>query len=146
MRKILAIDSEVLPNIFLKVLEAKELLILNPDQGISEIVKKVGISRSTFYKYKDYVFSISDTVIGSKALIQLSLLDEKGILSSILNVLSDNGVNILTINQTIPINKVANVVLTIELSKDSNIDIILKKIGEKYGVLKSELIALDKYI
>ncbi len=144
MKKFLVINSEILPDVFTKVLEAKEILRLNSGKGISEIVKEVGISRSTFYKYKDYVFSLSEGMVGSKAILSFLLKDEMGILSSVLKLLSENNANVLTINQDIPINKIANASITIEIS-GLKVDIheLVEMIGNLYGVVKCDLLALE---
>lgn len=144
MKKFLVIDSSVLPDVFEKVLTAKELLRTNSVKGISEAVKKVDISRSTFYKYKDYVFGLSEGMVGNKAILSFLLKDERGTLSSILKYLSNNNVNILTINQDLPINKIANVSITIEISKmETDIDTLIENLKVLNGVVKSELLALE---
>lgn len=144
MKKFLVIDSSILPEVFSKVLEAKELLRTNSSKGISDIVKQVGISRSTFYKYKDYVFSLSEGMVGNKATLSFLLKDERGILSSILKILSENDANILTINQDIPINKIANVSITIEIANIKvGVHDLIDSIGNLYGVVKCELLALE---
>lgn len=144
MKKFLVIDSSVLPDVFEKVLTAKELLRTNNAKGISEAVKKVDISRSTFYKYKDYVFALSEGMVGNKAIISFLLKDERGTLSSILKFLSDNSVNILTISQDLPINKIANVSITIEISKmETDIDTLVENLKVLNGVVKAELLALE---
>lgn len=76
----------------------------------------VGISRSTYYKYKDYVFLPSDNSIGRKALVSMMLEHKKGVLSEVLNYLSSVNGNIITINQNIPINEVASVVISLDIS------------------------------
>lgn len=144
MKKFLVINSTILPEVFTKVLEAKEMLRLSSGKGISEVVKEVGISRSTFYKYKDYVFSLSEGMVGSKAILSFLLKDEKGILSSVLKLLSDNDANILTINQDIPINKTANASITIEISGlKVGIYEMVEEIEKLYGVVKCDLLALE---
>jgi len=144
LKKFLVIDSSVLPDVFEKVLTAKELLRTNSVKGISEAVKKVDISRSTFYKYKDYVFGLSEGMVGNKAILSFLLKDERGTLSSILKYLSNNNVNILTINQDLPINKIANVSITIEISKmETDIDTLIENLKVLNGVVKSELLALE---
>ena len=70
----------------MKVVEVKELLRMQPSKGISDAVREIGISRSTFYKYKDYIFSLSEGMVGNKATLSFLLKDERGILSSILNL------------------------------------------------------------
>lgn len=144
LKKFLVIDSSVLPDVFEKVLTAKELLRTNSVKGISEAVKKVDISRSTFYKYKDYVFSLSEGMVGNKAILSFLLKDERGTLSPILRFLSDNHVNILTINQDLPINKIANVSITIEISKmETDINTLVDELKNLSGVVKAELLALE---
>lgn len=134
----------MLPEIFSKVLEAKEILRINPKLGVTEVVKKIGISRSTFYKYKDFVFSLSEGMIGNKATLSFLLMHEKGILSSILKTLSDNDANILTINQDIPINKIANVSITLEISTlKTDINFLVEHLSLIKGVVRCELLALE---
>ena len=86
--KYLIVDKAILPDYFEKVIEARTLLRDGKFQNVSEAVKEVGISRSTYYKYKDFVFSPSDSNIGRKALISIMLEDKKGALSEILNFFS----------------------------------------------------------
>lgn len=144
MKKLLVIDSSMLPDVFEKVLEVKELLRLTKNYKIGDAVKHVGISRSTFYKYKDHVFSLSEGMIGHKAILSFMLKDEKGTLSSILKILSDHDANILTINQDIPINKTANVSITIEISQlKTDIHSLTNLIESTYGVVRCELLALE---
>ena len=83
---------------------------------ISEAVKMVGISRGTYYKYKDAVFSFNAEQSNRKAIISMILRNEKGTLSKVLSLVSVKQVNVLAINQTIPINGIANVALTLDIS------------------------------
>lgn len=144
MKTFLVIDSTIVPEAYLKVLAVKELLRKEPSKGISDAVREIGISRSTFYKYKDYIFSLSEGMAGSKATLSFLLMDERGILSSILQMLSSCDANILTINQDIPINKIANVSITIEISHlNRGIHDMIEEISALYGVAKCELLALE---
>ena len=118
-KEFLIVSKEILPDYYDKVIEARNLLNEGKVKGVSEAVKMVGISRSTYYKYKDFVFLPSDNAIGKKALISLMLEHEKGALSEVLNFLSSVNCNIITINQNIPINNVASVVISFEISSDS---------------------------
>ena len=90
------VDKSVLPEIFLKVMEVKNLLESHKEKTVQDAVNRVGISRSAFYKYRDAVHPL---------------------LSSVLNNIATEGANILTINQTIPINGIANVTITIETNE-----------------------------
>ena len=114
LKKFLVIDSSVLPEVFEKVLTAKELLRTNSVKGISEAVKKVDISRSTFYKYKDYVFPFYEA--SHEKIITLGfLLEHKpGVLSKLLQTLAHDGANVLTINQGIPLQGLANATVSVE--------------------------------
>ena len=108
------VDKSVLPEIFLKVMEVKNLLESGKEKTVQDAVAKVGISRSAFYKYRDAVYPLYENTRGKTVTISVNLDDTTGLLSSILNSIADAGANILTINQTIPINGIANVTITIE--------------------------------
>ncbi|MGL4651905.1 ACT domain-containing protein [Cetobacterium sp.] len=114
--KFLVVDKSILPDYLEKVIAVRNLLEEGKSQNVSEAVKIVGISRSTYYKYKDFVFLPSDNAIGKKALISLMVSHQKGALSEILNFLSSVNCNIITINQNIPINNVASVVISFEIA------------------------------
>jgi chorismate mutase len=142
--KYLIIDTEVLPEVFTKVIQVKEMLYTNTVMDITEAVKKVGISRSAFYKYKDHVFMLSEGVKGQKATLALMLGHEAGSLSRILDKIAERKGNILTMNQDIPINNAANVTMTFDIS---NLSIDLKELMEEIrsmsNVLKVNLIAME---
>lgn len=109
---LMLIDSKVLPEVFSKVLKAKKLIADGECKDVSEAVKKAGISRSAFYKYRDYVFPFNQM----QGIITLFFIvsDVTGVLSSILSVLADAKTNVLTINQNIPVNSVADVTVSIQ--------------------------------
>lgn len=108
------VDKKVLPEVFIKVAEAKSLLEKGRFKTIQEAVNHVGISRSAFYKYKDFIFELSQKDIGRTITFSVNLDNTPGLLSDVLNVIAYEDANVLTINQTIPINGIANVVITIE--------------------------------
>ncbi len=110
--KLMIIDSKVLPEVFSKVLAAKKLLADGECKDVSEAVKKAEISRSAFYKYRDYVFPFNQM----EGIITLFFIvsDITGVLSSILSVLAKAKTNVLTINQNIPVNSVADVTISIQ--------------------------------
>lgn len=143
-KKYLIIDTEILPEVYEKVLEVKELLRTGRAKGITEAVQMIGISRSTFYKYKDFIFSSSEGTKGQKVTVTLLLSHTPGILSNLLNKLAFWNVNILTINQDIPINNVANVSITFDISEaKTGIDDLMKGLSSIKGVVKAELIAME---
>ena len=102
------VEASVLPEIFAKVIEAKELL----ETGQVRTGARVDISRSAFYKYKDFVSPFQDMSRGHLVTFNLELLDRQGVLSSVLAIFAENGANILTINQSIPTSGVAPVTIT----------------------------------
>lgn len=142
--KYLIVDKSIVPDYFEKVIEVRNLLRDGKYQNISEAVKVVGISRSTYYKYKDFVFSPSDSNIGRKVLISIMLEDKKGALSEILNFLYSVECNIITINQNIPINKVASIIISMDIS-DTKVPIeeILVNLKNVKYVVSAKLIALE---
>lgn len=143
-KKFLVINEEILPDIFGKVIEAKELLRRGRVEGVTQAVKEVGISRSTFYKYKDYVFRLSEESLGRKVTISMLLSHNPGILSKILDLIAKNKGNILTISQDIPINAIANVSITFDISDvECNVNDIVDSISFMDGVEKIDLIAME---
>lgn len=142
--KYLIVDKSILPDYFEKVIEVRNLLRDGKFQNVSEAVKEVGISRSTYYKYKDFIFSPSDSNIGRKALISIMLEDKKGALSEILNFFYSLECNIITINQNIPINEVASIIISMDIS-DTKIPIeeILTSLKKISYVVSARLVALE---
>ena len=142
--KFLIVNKSILPDYFEKVIEVRNLLRDGKFQNVSEAVKEVGISRSTYYKYKDFIFSPSDSNIGRKAFISIMLEDKKGALSEILNFFYSLECNIITINQNIPINEVASIIISMDIS-DTKIPIeeILTSLKNISYVVSARLVALE---
>lgn len=140
----LVIEKKVLPEIFQKVIDTKKVIESGEVKGITEATKLTGISRSVFYKYKDYVFEFSEMSTGRKVTFSMMVRHEKGLLSAILNEISKEGGNILTINQGIPINDVANLSITMDISSmNKNFKVFLDEVKMINGVDKVELIAIE---
>ena len=114
--KFYIVAADALPEIFIKVAEAKRLLETGEETTVNRAAQAVGISRSAYYKYKDAVRPFNDMLHGRIVTFQTMLKDEPGILSGLLNVFAGTGVNILTINQNIPVNGCAVVTITAETS------------------------------
>ena len=108
------VEATALPEVFLKVAEAKRLLSTGAAATVNDAAKLTGISRSAFYKYRDSVFPFQNMMAGRIITFQLLLHDEPGILSSILQTFAAHKANILTINQTIPSGGCAAVTVTAE--------------------------------
>ena len=103
------VNKDVLPNVFLDVVTAKQLLETGKVTTVQEATDKVGISRSSFYKYKDAIFPFYDKSNGQTITISIELEDQSGKLSDVLNLIADAGANVLTINQMIPIHGIAHI-------------------------------------
>lgn len=142
--KFLIIDTSILPDVFDKVVKVKELLRTGHVKDISEAVKQVGISRSTYYKYRDSVFTLSESVAGHKITLGLTLAHKAGTLSKILDNIAQKKGNILTINQDIPINNAANVSITFDASQlEVEVNELMEDIRTLKSVVKVNLVAVE---
>lgn len=140
----LLVDASVLPEVFSKVIEVKQILGKGKIKSINEAVKEVGISRSAFYKYKDYVFPFYETSRGKVMTLFFVVEDLSGILSSIINQIALAKANILTINQNIPINGLADVTISIETAgMIKDIKELMNEIGRIEGVRRQEILARE---
>ena len=140
--KYFIVEAEKLPEVFIKVGEAKRMLELREVSTINEAAQRVGISRSAFYKYKDAVMPFNDMMSGHIVTFQSILRDEPGVLSAILNIFAASGANILTINQSIPTDGVAAVTIGAETSgMRSTLEELTRALGGQTGVVKLEILA-----
>lgn len=133
---LLLVKTEVLPEVFSKVVKAKYLLSCKKVKSASEAARMCGISRSAFYKYKDSVFVYNDRGFESITNLSAVLEDKAGTLSNFISTLREMGANILTINQGMPSGGVASVTVSYR-STDSGfeVDEILKRISQIEGVV-----------
>lgn len=136
------VRAEALPEIFLKVSEAKRLLDTGEAATVNDAVRKVGISRSAFYKYKDLIRPFHDMANGRIITFQAILKNEPGVLSGLLNKFAQCRANILTINQGIPTGGVAAVNMGVETSAmPMSVEELLKEIGSLESVVHCEVLA-----
>ena len=113
--KYFVVKQKAIPEVLLKVVEAKRLLESEKVLTIQEAVDAVGISRSSFYKYKDDIFPFHDNSQGTTITLTFQMDDEPGILSDVLKIIAEYRANILTIHQSIPINGSASLTLSIQV-------------------------------
>ncbi|MCR5609877.1 MAG: ACT domain-containing protein [Lachnospiraceae bacterium] len=113
------VKKKAVPEVLLKVVEAKHLLDSTRALTVQEAIDKVGISRSSFYKYKDDIFPFHDNSKGKTITFMVQMDDTQGLLSVALGIIAKKGFNILTIHQTVPVNGIATVTLSIEVPFDS---------------------------
>lgn len=144
MSKYYVVSGDILPDVLEQAMQARILLQSGKAKRISEAVKMVGISRGTYYKYKDAVFSFNAEQSNRKAIISMILRNEKGTLSKVLSLVSVKQVNVLAINQTIPINGIANVALTLDISDlEISIQSLVSLIEAMPMVEKADLVAVE---
>ena len=144
MSKYYVVSGDILPDVLEQVMQARILLQSGKAKRISEAVKMVGISRGTYYKYKDAVFSFNAEQSNRKAIISMILRNEKGTLSKVLSLVSVKQFNVLAINQTIPINGIANVALTLDISDlEISIQSLVSLIEAMPMVEKADLVAVE---
>lgn len=109
------VKQKAVPEVLLKVLEAKRLLETRKAMTVQEAADAVGISRGSFYKYKDDIFRFNDSTPGTTITLIFQMEDQPGILSDVLKVIADYRANILTIHQSIPIAGVASLSLSVQI-------------------------------
>ena len=133
------VAQEVLPEVFVKVLQAKELLDSGTVRSISTAVRQVGLSRSAFYKYKDCVFPAED--LRRLLTLQAVLVNEPGTLQSLLAGLSEAGADVVTIHQQKPKGDLAQVVLTVDTSAvEMDVLVLLDQLRTRSFVRSIELL------
>lgn len=138
------VKQKAVPEVLLKVVEAKKLLESGKAATIQDAVEKVDISRSSFYKYKDDIFPFHDNTQGTTITLSLSIDDEPGLLSDLLKVIANFGANILTIHQSIPINGVASLSISVQvLSTTSDVSRMLEAMEEEKGVRNVKILARE---
>lgn len=138
----LLVHKSILPEYYDSVIKCREL-VEGKNMSTSEACKQCNISRSTYYKYKDFVFEVKENR-GEKAVISCRLEDIQGVLSNVLNTISSNNCNIITINQNAPINNVAQIILTINIKNIvDNISKVINEINKIEGVKLVELLAVE---
>ena len=136
------VEAQALPEVFLKVAEAKWLLETGEVATVNDAARATGISRSAFYKYRDSISPFQNLMAGRILTFQLLLRDMTGLLSSILTIFAQFGANILTINQSIPTGGRAMVTISAETSNlNCNIEALTQQIAERTGVVKADCVA-----
>lgn len=117
--KYFVLKQKAVPEVLLKVVEAKRLLDSGKAVSVQEAAENVGISRSSFYKYKDDIFPFHDNAKGKTITMVIQLDDEPGLLSVVLRIVADYHANILTIHQSIPVNGIASLTLSVDVLNET---------------------------
>ena len=138
------VKQRALPEVLLKVVEAKRLVESKRVMSVQDAVDAVGISRSSFYKYKDDIFKFHDNAQGTTLTLTFDMDDEPGALSDVLKVIADCGANILTIHQSIPINGVAALSISIQvLETTKNVSEMLACMEQQSSVHHVKVLARE---
>lgn len=136
------VAASALPEIFVKVAEAKRMMQTGEADTVGEATRLVGISRSAFYKYKDSVQPFNDMKTGHIITFYAMLKDNPGVLSNVLSIFAGSGANILTINQSIPTNGCAAVTISAETSDmEISLEELIARAAGLEGVIRFEILA-----
>ena len=144
MEKFYIVNEKSLPEIFKKVIEVKEIISLGKSKDVSEAIRTVGISRSTYYKYKDDIFPMAEEMKSKKVTLIVLMSHKSGTLSKVLDCIAFYKGNILTKNQDIPINLCANVTVTIDISHmEKSISQLAARLNSLPNVRSVKLLAAE---
>ena len=136
------VEASALPEVFVKVAEAKRLLSTGEASTVNEATKMTDISRSAFYKYRDALLPFQNMTSGRIITFQLLLHDRPGMLQSILGIFSEHKANIITINSIVPTDGCAVVTISAEtIHIDADLEDLLLALRETSGVIKAEILA-----
>ena len=136
------VEASALPEVFLKVAEAKRLLSTGEANTVNEATQMMGISRSAFYKYRDSVLPFQNMMTGRVLTFQFLLHDERGALSKLLNIMADRQANIQTINSIVPTNGTAVVTISADTMEiNTTLDEMMHLLRTFKGVVKAEVLA-----
>ena len=138
------VKKKAVPEVLLKVVEAKRLLDSEKVMTVQEAAERVGISRSSFYKYKDDIFPFHDNAKGRTITMVIQLDDTPGLLSTVLNIVAEFHANILTIHQSIPVNGIASLTLSIDiLPETGDLSQMVDKIEGQDGMHYLKILARE---
>ena len=142
--KYFVVKQKAVPEVLLKVVEAKRLLESERAITVQEATDKVGISRSSFYKYKDDIFPFYDNTKGKTITLVVQMDDEQGLLSDLLHVVAVYKANILTIHQSIPVKGVATLTLSVEVRPNTgNVSEMVGDMEEMDGIHYVKILARE---
>lgn len=138
------VKEQAVPEVLLKVVEAKKLLDTGKARTVNEAADRVGISRSSFYKYKEDIFEFHEHSRGTTITLTFQMEDEPGLLSDVLRMIAEFGANILTIHQSIPINGAASLSLSMQmLPTTGNVSELLEAMEKHKGVRNVKILAQE---
>ena len=138
------LKEKAVPEVLLKVVEAKRLLDSGKLTSVQDATEVVGISRSSFYKYKDDIFPFHENAKGKTVTMVIQLDDEPGILSLVLKTIADFHANVLTIHQSIPVNGIASLSLSIDVfPATGDVEVMKNSIESVQGIHYAKILARE---
>ena len=138
------LKQKAVPEVLLKVAEAKKLIASEKAMTIQEATDQLGISRSSFYKYKDDIFPFYDNAKGKTITMVLQMDDEQGLLSDLLHIVAIYKANILTIHQSIPVNGIASLSLSIDVFPETgDVEVMKNSIESVQGIHYAKILARE---
>lgn len=144
MEDYLLVHKSILPEYYEKVIEARRKLENGEAKDVSQAVRLVGISRSTYYKYKDYILEPTELAVDRRAVFSMMLSHEPGVLSTLLSRISAAGGSVLTITQSLPIRGQASVTVSLDVGELSMpLSNLMNEIGQCPGVEQLRLLAVE---
>ncbi len=144
LEQYLIIHKSILPEYYEKVIRARHLIEDGKVRDVSLAVKEVGISRSTYYKYKDFILEPTEISGGHKAVLSMMLAHEQGVLSALLTSISATRANVLTITQSLPIRDKASVTIALDVSEVvGNLSAFVETLSKVKGVEQVRLLAVE---
>ena len=138
------LKKKAVPEVLLKVVEAKRLLDPGKIESVQEATEQVGISRSSFYKYKDDIFPFHENEKGKTVTLVIQVDDEPGLLSVVSKSIADCHANILTIHQSIPVNGIATLTLSVDVFPETgDVEKMVSTIEAVQGIHYVKIIARE---
>lgn len=142
--KYYVLKEKAVPDVLLRVVEAKRLLESGRAASVQEATERVDISRSSFYKYKEDIFPFHDNAKGRTITMIIQLDDEPGLLSAVLKTIADFHANILTIHQSIPVSGIASLTLSVDILPDTaDANRMMEQIEHQQGVHYLKILARE---
>lgn len=138
------VDYNIAPDVFKKVVEVKKMVASGKYKSVNDALVVANLSRTAFYKYKNFVFASNDSGMSNIATVAFTLDDVTGVLSEILSSFAKKDISVLTINQNIPINGIANITISLRISSlEINMGEIIDELKKIKGVNKVHLLAMN---
>ena len=143
-KKYFVVRERAVPEVLLKVVEAKKLLDSGRVQTVQDAAEQTGISRSSYYKYKDDIFPIHEKIQGKTITFVMEMEDRPGLLSNVLKVVAESNANVLSIHQSLPVNHIALITLSVRvLPTTDDITELFERIADASGIHNLKIVSAE---